>query len=185
MSALDSATLLDLFELGARAGPASPEGRRALEGAIRRIGPEVLALCRRFGPADAAEDLFQETFLQLLLATRGGMVPFSFGPWLVGLVRNLARGEFRRRGRMPPPPAEESGSFERLVAFRLDVTAALTDLPERSREVLKDSVLADLPTASIAARLGVTEANVRQIRSRALRELKKRLPEYADLLMEE
>lgn len=63
-----------------------------------------------------------------------------------------------------PSPEEEVEHRERLDCL----TAAVEELPERLRLVIKEYFLAEQPMAGIAATLGVTESRISQMRAEAL-----------------
>jgi RNA polymerase sigma-70 factor, ECF subfamily len=56
-------------------------------------------LFRYLGDAHRAEDLFQETFLQVLRKCRSFDPKRSFRPWLFTIAANLARDELRKKKR--------------------------------------------------------------------------------------
>jgi RNA polymerase sigma-70 factor (sigma-E family) len=122
----------------------------------------------------AAEDVVQDAFLSLhrvlpRLRDRGQVLPY-----LRACVANGCRSAMRRRLRatrrpvLHEPEADSAESAAILSEQRREVLDAVARLPRRSREVLVLRYFLDLPTAEIAATLGVSEGTVRSTASRAL-----------------
>jgi RNA polymerase sigma-70 factor, ECF subfamily len=99
--------------------------------------------------------------------------------WLFGIARNAALDELRRRGRQAelvedsidpsaPDLAEDAEARER----RLELAAALTDLPTRERELIALKFFAGLSNAEIAEILGITESNAGTRLHRAVTKLR-------------
>ncbi|WNG31200.1 sigma-70 family RNA polymerase sigma factor [Cystobacter fuscus] len=178
MLALDNAGLAELFEHWSRAHPGSAEERQVSEQLIRRIGPQVLKLCTLYTRTRIeAEDLFQETFLQLLmLARKASPPPLHFGAYVAGMVRNLAQHMHRDNSRTETFSADEHGqttaAFERQLEAQLDTVRYMQMLPERMRHVVRACLIDGHSTEEVAGELGTTPENVRQIRSRAVRMLR-------------
>lgn len=152
------------------------------------------AFCDEFGPAlrlygrrhladaAAAEDLAQETLAVVLTALREGRVDGSreLGRYVFGVARNkvreLRRAE-RRRGRIEhavlgtTPGAAEHEPI--LVGFRMHLFGCLSQLTERTRQVLERTYFAEEAPEEIAAALAVSIGNVRVIRHRALGALRR------------
>jgi len=86
--------------------------------------------------------------------------------WLFGIARNAALDELRRRGRQSTLTAEPAdleasavdGSSEESER-RLAVSAALTTLEPKERELVALKFFAGLTNAEIAAVLGISESN--------------------------
>jgi RNA polymerase sigma-70 factor (ECF subfamily) len=124
-------------------------------------------VCRRIlGNPEDALDATQEA----MIAVARGIGHFdgrsAFTTWLYRVATNAALDEGRRKARRPQPvdlPADApaDASPEDAVGARLDVDAALRDLPEdfRVAVVLRD--LCDLDYAEIAEVLGVPAGTVR------------------------
>jgi len=132
---------------------------------------------------EAAEDVVQDVFLNLhralpRLRDHGQMLPY-----LRASVANGCRSAMRRRLRgmagpvLHEPAADSAESAAILAERRREVLDAVARLPRRARQVLVLRYYLDLPTAEIAAMLGVSEGTVRSTASRALavltRELKR------------
>jgi RNA polymerase sigma factor (sigma-70 family) len=99
--------------------------------------------------------------------------------WLFGIARNAALDELRRRGRqaeltvepadLVTTPAHESAEeSERRVA----VSAALTTLVPRQRELIALKFFAGLSNAEIAAVVGLSESNAGTKLHRAITKLR-------------
>jgi RNA polymerase sigma-70 factor (ECF subfamily) len=137
----------------------------------------------RLGRREEAEDLCQLTFERALRAW-GRYDPARSAPatWLLAIAGNLLIDHYRRRpGRDRPIddieesrlPVAESGGPE----FGLDapLEAALASLGARQRELIALRYGADLTGPEIATVCGLSLANVQQILSRALRQLREEL----------
>lgn len=76
--------------------------RSALRTLIDRHKNDLLRfLTRLTGDRDAAEDAFQETFLQFHLSARRFDTSRRFKPWIFTIAANKARDAMRKRGRRP------------------------------------------------------------------------------------
>lgn len=74
--------------------------RRALETLIRRYQSELTGfLTRLLGDRAAAEDVFQEAFLQVHISADTFDVSRRFKPWLFTIAANKGRDYFRKHGR--------------------------------------------------------------------------------------
>src|SRR6476469_6095528 len=77
-----------------------PESSRAFAELIRRYQQELYAfLCRYVSDSAAAEDLFQETFIQVHRNAGSFDPERRFRPWLFTIAANKARDHLRSIGR--------------------------------------------------------------------------------------
>ena len=146
---------------------ASEGDRAALETLLERHVDRIHAVCRRIlGNPEDALDATQEA----MIAVARGIDHFdrraAFTTWLYRVATNAALDEGRRKARRPrpvDPPAEATwvASPEDSVGARLDVDAALADLPEEFRVAVVLRDLCDLDYAEIAEVLGVPPGTVR------------------------
>jgi RNA polymerase sigma-70 factor (ECF subfamily) len=136
-----------------------------------------------------AEDAAQQVFIRVMeaLPAYEDRVGKPFRAWLFTVVRNYALRELRTRGRTRPtePEALERGRED--ASFAVPDVAALSWLTDRDlmlfverlplaqRQVLMLRYMVDLPLAEIAAVLGRSHDDVRQLHSRALAFLRDRL----------
>lgn len=148
----------------------------ALETLLLRHADRVHRICRRIvpDPGDAL-DATQEALLRV--ATRIGHFDgrSAFTTWLYRVATNTALDEARRRSRRPRPVADPD--LDRAgtpdpgdAATRIDVQAALAEVPEVFRVALVLRDLCDLPYEEIATILDVPTGTVRSriARGRAL-----------------
>jgi RNA polymerase sigma-70 factor, ECF subfamily len=152
---------------GDLAARASAGDRAALETLLERHVDRIHAVCRRIlGDGEDALDATQEA----MIAVARGIGRFdrraAFTTWLYRVATNASLDERRRKARRPrpvDPPAEASSvaSPEDAVGARLDVDAALGDLPGEFRVAVVLRDLCDLDYAEIAEVLGVPPGTVR------------------------
>jgi len=145
---------------------------RALEVLLDRHADRIHAVCRRIvANREDALDATQEA----MIAIARGIGRFdgrsAFTTWLYRVATNCALDEVRRAKRRPLPaeqlPETPSGSgVADQVGARLDVDAALAQVPEefRAAVVLRD--LCDLDYAEIASVLDIPAGTVRSRISR-------------------
>jgi RNA polymerase sigma-70 factor, ECF subfamily len=150
------------------AAAAADGDRDALNTLLERHVDRVHAVCRRIvvDPHDAL-DAAQEA----LIAAARGIASFdgraAFTTWLYRVTTNAALDELRRRARRPipvdqlPEPAATTSSGPERVEARLDVDAALAELPEEFRVAVVLRDLCDLDYAEIATVLDIPPGTVR------------------------
>jgi RNA polymerase sigma-70 factor (ECF subfamily) len=109
--------------------------RSALRELIRRYRVELLHFLTRFlGDRAAAEDVFQETFLQVHLSAETFDASRRFKPWLFAIAANKARDHHRKHRRRAPvslsAAVDASGEGEAFV----DLMSA--ELPSPDQPIL-------------------------------------------------
>jgi RNA polymerase sigma-70 factor (ECF subfamily) len=172
--------LSDDAELVARAQRGD---RAALDALLDRHADRVHALCRRViaHPEDAL-DATQEALIAIARGIRRFDGRSAFTTWLYRVTTNAALDELRRGRRRPEPTdlstAPDVGTVENIdavVSDRLDVDAALRDVPVdfRVAVVLRD--LCDLDYAEIADVLDLPPGTVRSRIARGRAALAERL----------
>jgi RNA polymerase sigma-70 factor (ECF subfamily) len=146
----------------------------------RRFAPRVrLYGLRHLRDDDGARDLMQQVMLLTIQKLREGAVRDMgmIGSFILGTSRlvavNLKRRERRREalldafstGYAPASDAPAAGDEQQLEG-------CLSRLAERERTVVLLTFYGDRPSRDIAQTLGVSEGNVRVIRSRAIDRLR-------------
>lgn len=151
---------------------------------VRRHSQELFRFLARFtGSTVAAEDIVQETFLQVHLSAGSFDRTRRFKPWLFTIAANKARDLLRSRSRHPEVPLDAHIGFseqegQRFLDFLADasslpsgamdrteeqafVRAVVSRMPEHLREVLVLSYYHRFPYKEIAEILGVPLGTVK------------------------
>ena len=134
---------------------------------------------RMVGSREEARDLAQEAMTRAFAHWRRA----SHHPeaWVSRVTANLAIDLVRRRGRLridpsaQVAPVDSVGDHGSHVSERIELVAALAELPRRQRQVVVMRYLADLPEASVARQLGCSPGAVKQHASRGLAALREAL----------
>jgi RNA polymerase sigma-70 factor (ECF subfamily) len=156
-------------------------GHREAEAEMcRRMGPRIrLYGLRHLRSAAAADDLVQQVLLTTIEALRAGRLRESekLAPFVLGTCRmtvSALRRNDRRQdelltqfGRMLVPDAQD---VPRMDGERL--ARCVQMLRERERSVIVMSFYDERTSEESARSLGLSEANVRVIRHRAIRQLR-------------
>jgi RNA polymerase sigma-70 factor (ECF subfamily) len=162
---------------------APPGSARDAEAELyQRLAPRVrLYGLRHLRSEAAAADLMQQVLLLTLESLRAGRLrePARLASFVLGtcrmVVRDLRRGAERRQ-QLLEQFGRDLGGAEVSEAQEVD-TERLADclgrLPERDRSVLILTFYAERRTEEVAADLGLSPANVRVIRHRALGRLRR------------
>jgi RNA polymerase sigma-70 factor (ECF subfamily) len=138
-------------------------------------------LLMRVGNSQDAQDLTAQTFAAVLQSRHRG--EGSMIAWLTVIARNHAVNHYRRRRREIPLDDETPHSApatEEIVGRRLRLAAVLTALdrlPADRAEVIRLRIFGELSTAETAQVMGKSEAAIKMLLHRALRELRVSLKE--------
>ena len=173
---MSSAELTDA-DLAQRIGAGHPEAETEM---CRRMGPRIrLYGLRHLRSAAAADDLVQQVLLATIEALRAGRLrePDKLAPFVLGTCR-MTVSALRRKARRQDELLTQFGST--LVAEQPDVpqldserlARCVQALKERERSVIVMSFYDERTSAESARSLGLSEANVRVIRHRAIRQLR-------------
>jgi RNA polymerase sigma-70 factor (ECF subfamily) len=149
---------------------------------VARYTKELFAfLCRFVADQSAAEDLIQETFVQVHLAASSFDPARSFRPWLYTIAANKARDHLRSRSRRQEysldaagpgdgasPPSQTLPAAETPLPEILDseerratVRYLVSQMPEHLRLILTLGYYQQLPYAEIAEILGIPVGTVK------------------------
>jgi RNA polymerase sigma-70 factor, ECF subfamily len=166
-------------ELALRIGSGSD--REAEAELFRRMAPRIrLYGLRHLRDVHASEDLTQQVMITTLEALRAGRLrePEKLASFVLGVCRmtvlDLRRGAQRKQrlleqfgADLPAPSPSPMPDLDREQLSR-----CLQNLKERERAVVVMTFYDERTGADVAGFLGVSEANVRVIRHRAIRQLR-------------
>lgn len=145
-----------------------------------RYAPTLLRIMRRqIRSQDDAQELVQQTFLQLHRARNDFQQGRRLRPWLMTIAYNLKREYFRRRMRKPEapleyePPASERGDVLERKDEARRVRAALETLPEGQREVIVMHWFEEMSFPDVAEVLGLSVSAVKVRAHRGYKVLRK------------
>lgn len=163
----------------------------AFDELFRRYHGRVRAICLRYtGDEMVAEDLVQETFVNVLRSLGRVDATFNFGGWISRIAVNICQDELRRRNRravhqetggdpedhlLHVADTDATGDPERALEIshlRQLVWDVAKKLPERQRMVLTLRELQGLSYASIAHVMGISDAAVETLLHRARKRFK-------------
>ena len=154
---------------------------------VQRWEADVRAfLIHMLGSVEEAEDLAQDTFVQVYRQADRFEGRGMFRSWLLRIAGNLARSRLRRRkivrwvhfdGAVHDPPSSASGP---LAALEEDETAravraAVDSLPERQKQALVLHRYQGLKYREVAVAMDTTIPGVESLIQRALATLRTRL----------
>jgi RNA polymerase sigma-70 factor, ECF subfamily len=157
-------------------------GDRNAEGEVfRRMAPRIrLYGLRHLRDAHAAEDLTQQVLITILEALRAGRLrePEKLAAFVLGTCRmtvlDLRRASQRKERLLQEFAGDLLGSVQSFMP-RLDhdrLRHCVQGLKERERAVIVMTFYDEETGADVAGFLGVSEANVRVIRHRAIHQLR-------------
>ena len=148
---------------------------------VRRMAPRIrLYGLRHLRSEDAADDLAQQVLITTLEALRANRLrqPEKLASFVLGTCRMTAldlRRNAQRKERLLERFGAELLAPSRLSTTRIDVEQlrrCVQDLKERERAVVVMTFYDERTAADLAGFLGVSEANVRVIRHRAILQLR-------------
>jgi RNA polymerase sigma-70 factor (ECF subfamily) len=124
---------------------------RALRTLFDRHAPWVAGRLRRALPADAVEDVLQETFIAVWRGARSYAGQGEVGAWIWGIARRQAAMWARKHLRPLPDWLHEASSDPASAAVNAaDVQHALAGLDPQGRELARLAFVEDRPVAEVA-----------------------------------
>ena len=160
--------------------------RHSYDTLLRRVATLVQAFVRRrAGDTSWCDDVVQESLLAVHRARHTYDPKRPFAPWLYAIVQNRFIDALRRQRRrllreLQADAAVEFGARapqERDAILR-DVRRAVSTLPDNQRRVIELLKFEDLSVREVAARLGMTETNVKVTAHRGYRSLRRQIEEW-------
>jgi RNA polymerase sigma-70 factor (ECF subfamily) len=173
-------------ELGRLMVAAQRGDRDSYEALLARITGLVVPFVRkRVGDVAWCDDVVQETLLAIHRARHTYDAARPFAPWLYAILQNrfidALRVQRRRLMReLQVDDASDAGTHpvqERDAVLR-DVRRAVSGLPDNQRRVIELLKFEDLSVREVAARLGMTETNVKVTAHRGYRALRRQIEEW-------
>jgi RNA polymerase sigma factor (sigma-70 family) len=161
-------------------GPAArlAEDPAALTECYERYGPMVLAYVRRLVGRDDAEDVLQQTFLEVWRSRTRYDPARPIEPWIVGIAHKRAVDHLRRQTRhdttlvsLTEPDAAATDRFVEDFAEAQVIGRALGELSDEQRDTLVLAYFDDLTQPQIAGRMNVPLGTVKARAQRGLRRL--------------
>src|SRR5436190_1728116 len=147
-----------------------------------RLHRFLFHLCRR---RDLADDLLQETFLQLARHALRLLPETDLAAWLFTVARNAWRASLRRQhagdralAALPDPAPAATGDPERATSSARTIARlerALASLPDEQRETILLAASGELSSEQAAAVLAIRPDAFRKRLERARAELARRL----------
>jgi RNA polymerase sigma factor (sigma-70 family) len=158
----------------------------ALDGLARRWTPRLLRYAARVlgGSAEASEaarDVVQETWIAAIRGLRGLRDPARFPAWIYGIATRKCADVIRktaRRRRLDPQAAEgdaRPGAPAVSAENRIDLAAAVRELPPKQRAAVHLFYGEDLSVEEIASALDIPAGTVKSRLHEAREALKDRL----------
>lgn len=136
------------------------------------------------GRPDEAQDIVQETFYRAFRSLSSYQkTEARFSTWLGRIAANLITDSWRKNGRSPV--MNDIGGFsnqlmggenplEELVSRenRETIAMLLNELQDEQRRVIELRIIAGLPVKEVAIALGKSEASIKMLQQRALKNLR-------------
>ena len=142
-----------------------------------KYSPMVFSYIKKRLRAEEAEDLYQKVWRQLH-EKREVYKDQPFAPWLFVLVRNLLIDEYRALGRRNTREIQDElieRIYQKDVEEGHDLEEILELVPLESRDLVRKYYLDGISYEELEKSSGLSQTNLRQRLSRALRGLRSKL----------
>lgn len=164
----------------------------ALNGLVLKYWQPVYRLaCRKIGNSDDAQEITQETFFKALRALPNYKeTGASFQTYLGRIALNLVNDYWRKKGRTPQivdiadyqePLIDTAGSPEQhtlTLELREAMARLVAMLPPEQRQTVELRIVAGLSVQETARLLEKTEAAVKMLQQRGLKNLRRLFEEH-------
>jgi len=161
--------------------------RTALNALTTKYWPSVYRFVYyRLNDAEEALEITQETFLKALRAlSKYRMTDATFKTYLLKIAQNLITDFWRKQGRSPQviditefwepivDPAEVPEEILVKTELRIEIQRLLDTLPEEQRRTVHLRLIKGLSVTETAKIMGKTEAAIKMLQQRGLRNLRK------------
>ena len=149
------------------------------------------------GSSDEAQDITQETFYRAFRSLASYQkTETRFSTWLGRIAMNLITDIWRKNGRSPNMNdksehgndlADGENPADTVIRLETADTLAtlLTELPEEQRRVIQLRIVAGLPVKEVAIAMSKSEAAIKMLQQRALKNLRGKLLERGGLAQNE
>ena len=154
----------------------------ALAATFAATAPELLRVAAFLLPRDEVEDAVHDTFVVAMTRQEVWDEQRPLLPWLLGVLANEARSRRRRRRQQQlGVPAVDASTLDPVAAaqateFGEGLARTLRNLPSNEAELLRLHLFDELSCREIGERLRRPAGTVRTQVSRAMGELRRRLP---------
>ena len=153
-------------------------GKQSLEAVVATHGAVVFRVCRALlGPVDA-DDAWSETFLSAMKAYPALPADANVQAWLITIAHRKAIDVTRAVARRAIPVAEipDTATAPAADGRDLDLTAALSELPNKQKQAVVYHYLAGLPYTDVAAILGGSTDAARRAAADGINTLRRSYP---------
>jgi RNA polymerase sigma factor (sigma-70 family) len=148
---------------------------------LQRVYPALIGMARSLVALDAAEDLVQESLVQVLVRYPrfdGLSSPLAYSKTVLARLAYRGRDRYEVSADVSDLLGEGRGDFSESVALREIVLAALAQLPTRQRACVYLRYVEGLDDRQAGRVLGCRPVTVRTQTSRALKSLRPYLLEH-------
>ena len=149
----------------------------AFSALYEKYSPMVYGFIKKRMRDSEVEDLYQKVWRKLH-ESRDHFHDQPFAPWFFVMIRHLLIDEYRSLGRKNLREIQDE-LVEKIYAASesIDIEPILETLPEDSRELVRKYYLEGISYEDLEKETGLSQTNLRQRLSRALRGLRKKLHE--------